>query len=284
MRPLGLALVVVLGIAAAAGAQERVGAVASLEGQAQARHRGAPEDVALAAGADVLLGDRLRTLADSRLKVLLRDESVLTLAADSELTVDEQSVGAAPTSALSLAAGAVRAVVSPGYRASGARFEVETPTAVAGVRGTTFQVTYDATGEVTEVLGVEGIVLVRARADAGGRRAVRIGPNQLTRVPRHGFPTKPRTLSRTQVLELLTLTGTQSGGRRPEAEFGLPGGGPPKPSATGAVTDPRRPDAPGMGNISPESGALDQPVQQLRDRLQPGPPSPPPGPPAGKSR
>src|SRR5438034_11701446 len=85
-----VAMLAILLRGAAAEAQEQVGSVAALEGRAEALHPGQAAWTAVAAHDAVLLGDQLRTLADSKLKLAFRDDSALTLAASSQLTVDEQ--------------------------------------------------------------------------------------------------------------------------------------------------------------------------------------------------
>jgi len=79
---------------ARAAAAEDVGWVATLEGTAEVQRSGTWSG--LAQGAALQLGDHVRTAAASRVKLLFRDDSVLTLAERSELVVDEQVAGAAP--------------------------------------------------------------------------------------------------------------------------------------------------------------------------------------------
>jgi hypothetical protein len=80
----------------------------------------------------VFIGDRLRTAEASRVKVLMRDQSVITLGPRSELVVDQMVVGDTSTSKMDAVVGSVRAVVTDRYGARGSSFEVKTPTAVAG--------------------------------------------------------------------------------------------------------------------------------------------------------
>ena len=162
-----LLLIAILCLGTTVRADEPVGHVAAIEGGAEALHSGTTAWAPLAAGDGILLGDRLRTLADGRMKLLLRDDSVLTLGASSELTIDEQVVGTqAPASRFGLAVGTLRAVVTERYGTPGARFEVETPTAIAGVRGTGFIASYDAAKEQTVVVGLFDTTFVRSRVEA----------------------------------------------------------------------------------------------------------------------
>jgi ferric-dicitrate binding protein FerR (iron transport regulator) len=253
--------------AVAAHADEPVGRVAALEGGAEAQHTGAPAWAPLAAGDGILLGDRLRTLADGRLKVLLRDESVLTLGASSELTVDEQAIGAeAPASRFGLAVGTLRAVVTERYGKPGARFEVETPTAIAGVRGTSFIATYDAAAEQTVVVGLIDTTYVRSRVDSETTREVRLGPGETTTVRRGSYPLRPSPMPE-DILQGLGAATTVSAG------------GGAAPLATPAPSANIRPRAtrPHEDAAAPQQ-VIDQPLVSPSNKgiAPPPPPAPPP--------
>ena len=141
-RP-GTALLLALLAASGAQAAESVGSVAALEGSADVQHPGQTARVPLHPADGVLLDDALRTGDASKMKLLFRDDSVLTLAAGSELTVTREIVGPASATATHDVIGTVRAVVTDRYKTPGSSFEVETPTAIAGVRGTGFIVRYE---------------------------------------------------------------------------------------------------------------------------------------------
>ena len=264
--------VVVLGLALAAGlparAAEQVGAVAALEGRADALRQGG-DWTALAAGDPVMLGDRLRTAAAAKLKILFRDESVLTLAASSEMTVDEQVAGAAPKSSFSLLVGTVRAVVTDAYGASGSHFEVETPTAIAGVRGTGFIANYDATKDETVVVGLFDTTTVRARTDARALHAVVLGPGQATAVKRGALPLTPSPMAENLLRNLTEGTNIPAGA---PAEKGLGRG-------AGANAEPRVPKRPGAAAQSQEGRVVDQPIGVYEQKGGAGKPPPPPPPP-----
>ena len=247
---------------------EEVGAVAEVEGRAEVLRAGGTEWAALEPGGAVQLGDQVRTPAGSKLKILFRDDSVVTLAPNSALKIDEQVVGtAAPVSRFSLLLGTIRALVTESYGATGASFEVETPTAVAGVRGTSFITAYDAGREETTVLGLSDTTAVRAKVDAAGSREVRVGPGQMTTVGRGSLPVRPVP---TPEGTLRSFTGsTDIRGAKPTQ-----GKGAAKPTG-----DPRIPKRAGQGAISPEGQVdqvVDQPPQQKNKGVRP-PPPPVPG-------
>jgi hypothetical protein len=269
-RKLTMAAVAVLLAHVAARAADPVGRVAALEGRAEVQHAGAAAWTSLAAGDGVVLGDKVRTLADSRLKLLFRDDSVLSLAAGSELEVNEQVAGAAaPVSRFSVLAGSVRALVTERYGAPGARFEVETPTAVAGVRGTSFITAYDAANDETVVLGLLDTTRVRSQTDPRGAREVQLGPGQATTVRRGAFPTDVRRMPEDQVRSLTAATALHG-------EQGAKGG-------AENPAEPRLPSRPGERTGSPENRVIDQPVDVLK-KTPPGGIGPPPPPVPGPRR
>lgn len=200
---------VLLTLAAAAAAQQ-VGTVASVRGEAEIGRAGAasvPE-----VGQEVRLGDELRTGA-GQLRVVFQDDSVIDLAENSKLVVDEQVFDPNAgrfSSLMRLVSGSARALVGKYYRAPGASYEVQTPTAVAGVRGTTFLVSYDPDTDATEVVGIRGEIEVRSLSERIGE-TVYITANQSTTVERDAAPTAPQPINErlfhheVEGLELLSL-------------------------------------------------------------------------------
>jgi len=253
----------------AACAADGVGSVAALEGQAEVLHPEATAWAPLAAGDVVRSGFQLRTLAESKLKVLLEDESVLTLGPSSQLTVEEQTLAPASVSRLSLLLGAVRALVSERYAAPGASFELRTPTAIAGVRGTEFIASYDAAAEESIVVGVSATTLVRSATDAAGARQIEIGPGETTTVRRGSYPLPARQAPDNLLRNLGGSTALAAGVRTPEREFQRRPNG--KTSA-----EPRVPERVKTRGQSPEGEAVDQPVEELKRKGQGKPPPPPP--------
>src|SRR5262245_24816023 len=140
---------------ATAAAADDVGTVASTSGAADIGRGDAWAPAAV--GMVVQLGDQLRTGSDGQLKVVFRDDSVIDLSPNSSLVVDEQVFqpdASRFSSVVRLLQGKARALVSGYYKTPGAAYEVETPTAVAGVRGTSFLVAYNQDLEAAVVVGI----------------------------------------------------------------------------------------------------------------------------------
>lgn len=260
----------------AAHAAEVAGTVAALDGPADVQHAGATTPAPLKPADDVFLGDRLHTGENSRARLALRDDSVITLAPDSELELTAQLVGPAKATAhLGLAAGAARAVVPDRYGTPGSQFDVTTPTAVAGVRGTSFLIVFDVRRRLTRVLGITHRTWVRGRRDTAGKYEVVVGPDELTEVPENGRPSRPHKLKAAEVKALLALTATVTGGLEPDVEL-TPGGETPPTGrvGSGAIDDPTLLQRPGDKTRSKDSLVVDQPLDRI-DRQPSIPPIPP---------
>lgn len=189
-------LLLFLSPAVGAFAQE-VGTVAALDGSAKIGRR----DVWITAiaGAAIQRGDELRTGQPGHMRIVFQDDTVLTISDDSRVVVDEQVFDpdrGQTHSVLGLLQGKVSALVSEYYKRPGATYQIKTATAVAGVRGTEFVVTYDPLDDRTEVAGLSGTVEVRGAFDRTGH-GVFITAQEVTTVTRSGLPTPPRRLSDT---------------------------------------------------------------------------------------
>ncbi len=257
-------LVCVVATSWRAFAQEQVGVVETVEGQAEALHPGASAWTPLSDKTPVLLGDQLRTQAGAKLRVVLREDSVLQVGPASQLEITEQLLAPTAVSRFQLLFGTLRAIVTERYSQLRGRFEVETPTAIAGVRGTIFIARYDPAQEETLVVGIERVTRVRGRTEGAGTGEVEVGPGMATRVRRGGAPVVPKVLPE---MELRSL--------RQATELGGGGASRSRPNAL----DARRPQRGGERALSRPEQGLDQPL--LSPTRPKPPPPPPPVPPRG---
>jgi hypothetical protein len=126
-----------------------IGKVTVLEGTAVRMNQG--ETQALQVGSEIELNDTLQVGPTSNLKVTLTDESVLMLGEGSRLFIDEASFEGQDRKGFiaKLELGKVWARVKKALVGSNSKFEVKTDRAVAGVRGTIFQVEY---GDTTKAM------------------------------------------------------------------------------------------------------------------------------------
>jgi hypothetical protein len=191
-----LAVLTILGsllLSTTVRAQE-VGTVAAADGDAQLGRSGTWRPAAV--GAAVRMGDELQTGAPGRIRVVFQDDSVLTLSESSHVVIDKQvfdpSKGQS-ASFLGLLRGKVNAVVSEYYHQPGNVYEIKTPNATAGVRGTEFTIAYNVGDQTTEVVGISGHVMVHSALDPTGK-GVLVTANEATRVVKDQLPTTPERL------------------------------------------------------------------------------------------
>ena len=120
-------------------AAQPVGLVATLEGDVQVRRAGDEAYSRASLRMEVRLGDRLRTGANGKVRVLFHDESELVLGTDSEIEVTEylyRHETKERKSLLDLVRGKIRFQVTRFFLERKPDYYLQTPTAVVGVRGT----------------------------------------------------------------------------------------------------------------------------------------------------
>jgi len=92
-------------------------------------------------GGEIYLGDTLRTGKGGRLKIIFNDKSIMILAEDTTLEVTQHVYdpdSKENSSLFKLYEGKVRAIVGELFGPQ-SKFEIQTPVAVAGVKGTDFE-------------------------------------------------------------------------------------------------------------------------------------------------
>jgi ferric-dicitrate binding protein FerR (iron transport regulator) len=173
---LQVATVGVFALLSSAGlaAGQVVGMVTGLVGSASVERAGGAAPTPLALRSEVHEGDTVRTGPGARLRIALRDQSVLSLGADGELKLDRLarvSQSPAAGSLLSLAIGYLRAVI--GRLQPDSVFQIRSPSMVAAVRGTDWIESY-AAGK-TELFVAAGQVLTTDPVDPTNWALLRAG-------------------------------------------------------------------------------------------------------------
>jgi hypothetical protein len=146
-------LVLFIGIGGAEAAGPVIGTVQSLRGTATVRSSDSPE-APLAVSADVHQGETVRTGAESRLKLLLRDGSTLALGSETELELDSLAMTPGSISLFVQLSGFVHAAIEP--LRPGTQFLLRTPSMIAAVRGTEWIQNYE--DGKTEIIVTKGHV------------------------------------------------------------------------------------------------------------------------------
>ncbi len=166
----------------AAAAADKAGDVVYLRGSALIERKTAKVPAALKA--ELRESDNVVTRKRARIKMLFRDDSVLTLGENSRLIIKKYLYSPENKRAESiyeLADGKLRAVVG------NAGFKVTTPTAFAAARGTVFITWFDSATNSTGVAVIEGSVSV-ANTDPAVPGVQILNAGQMTFVPAHQPP------------------------------------------------------------------------------------------------
>jgi hypothetical protein len=181
-----------------------IGRVTALEGVVIRQYTGNPQAERLHLQSFVYQEDRIQTMAAAKVKLVLVDDTVLTLGPASSLRLTEYVYtphAQVQKSVLEMVAGIFRVVVQKILPHG--LFEVHTHNAVAAIRGTDWMAHVQP--DATAVVVLEGQVAVRhARPDIGGTVILTAGAG--TDVRGNAAPTPPKQWGATRVEALRQAT------------------------------------------------------------------------------
>jgi ferric-dicitrate binding protein FerR (iron transport regulator) len=176
------------------------GTIVKLVGQAKIERAG--KEIDAAPSMRIQVNDRLRTLAGAEVTIELRDGSRLVLSESSAFTVDAfaQDRTARQSVLLKLWAGHLRAIATAVSRLGS--FEVHTPNATVGVRGTDFETAFIEGRPCPEVhscmryttVGVNSGIVEVSNPLSPKASPVRVMAGYETTVPCELAPTSPAPL------------------------------------------------------------------------------------------
>ncbi|MBS1982531.1 MAG: FecR domain-containing protein [Bdellovibrionales bacterium] len=163
----------------------------------------------LQTGAPFYVGETIITKADGRVKIeFVEGKNEIVLGTNTSLLIERASTDPLKSTgtSLSLARGEVRSTVNQKYSGKGTDvYEVKTPNAVAGVRGTIFLARFNPKTFHSEVATERGLVAVRnvgAGAGVGGApREVFVKPGEFTSAAGSKAVTPPAPISSNKDLE-----------------------------------------------------------------------------------
>lgn len=182
-------------------------------------------------GSKVFSGDTVVTEKDSRAKIVMADRNVLQLSPDTKFEITNyktSEVESERTAQLALMQGKVRAQVEQKYGEKN-KFEMRTPTAVAGVRGTQYVVQYNPTTAMTSIMVMSGKVMVAPTA--AGAPAIPVTPNQGVNVGSTTAKLETFSVSKDQMNSFSNMSDTKSmDAIQQEAPAAAPQGGTPDSS------------------------------------------------------
>ncbi len=179
-------------VAAPVWAQQQAGEVVSVIGEVMVE-RESQASLPLRARDGVFVNDTLLTGEGSYAKLLLSDDSILKVGANSRLVLTEVLVGVdQQQTVIKQVEGRLRSIIGKKLKPL-SKYEITTPVAVAGVRGTDFEVWVKADGK-SAVRCYEGVVAVR-NIDDDEEEALLINANYFTVVEKNESPTEPQRIS-----------------------------------------------------------------------------------------
>jgi hypothetical protein len=181
-------------------------------------------------GAVFFEGETIQTKDGARVKLKFDEGgkdggNEVVLGANTTMLVDRAGGAGKVGTSLTLKSGQVRSQVNHKYSGEGSDvFEVRTPNAVAGVRGTNFFVGVDRAGNSTVAVSHGSVVLERNMVafNGAGRRAaseqVRLSPGQFSEVKEFAPPSAPRPLAENKELskDMSSLGGSGEGDAKSE--------------------------------------------------------------------
>ncbi|MGE3973480.1 MAG: FecR domain-containing protein [Bdellovibrionales bacterium] len=148
-------------------------------------------------GSKVFPADKIIAGKDSRAKVVMSDKNILNISPDTQLVVEKYVYDQAKDKkevSLNVLYGKVRATVNQKYDGDKNKFQVKTPSAVAGVRGTDFLTSYSQSTGASKIVTFEGSVQMGSGVDANGNisNPVMVNPGQFSVASTNGTsPTPP---------------------------------------------------------------------------------------------
>src|SRR6185369_4315765 len=195
-----LLLVFVVGVLPAAASAESIASIKLVNGVVERSRAGKLPAIKASVGDSLSAGDLVRTKSGAYAEVQYKDGTFLKIAQRSRVDIGDQAGGNDYSNA-KLVRGKVQAIVEPsslkesGQSAKGKRFEIRTPNAVAGVRGTDFVVTFQR--NVTGVLVNRGTVYTYNRLLPD--RVVNVTQSTLTTITAGAPPLKPRPATMNEI-------------------------------------------------------------------------------------
>ena len=136
-----------------------IGITTGVEGKILQTHHGQKNSSDVKLASPVFMNDHIKTRQESKATFTFDDKSSLTLGENASINIKKHIYDPEKDlrkTVVKVALGTVRFVVTKG-KAKGSAFEVLTPTAVAGVRGTEFVVSVSPNGK-TSFINIEGSI------------------------------------------------------------------------------------------------------------------------------
>lgn len=170
MKKNGIVMVLILLLsmswAASAQAERVVGKISKIKGSVDVFRNNSPQAIKATLGMDLLQQDKVVTRAKAYVRFKMIDNSIMTLGEKGELHLDEfqyKPQEKQRVALFSVVVGKLRVFANEMLKFRDNRFNIKTPTAVAGVRGTLFMVWVESNA-MTHVACLDRAVEVKSNA------------------------------------------------------------------------------------------------------------------------
>lgn len=256
-----------IGILPAISEAAPIASLRSVTGAVEILRGGAIPGIQVKNGDQVSAGDMIRTKSKAFVEVVYRDGSVIKIAERSRVDIGEYFSGKNPRSSeVKLARGKLQAIIDlakvPSSGSGPKQFEVKTPNAIAGVRGTDFIVNHQQ--GITNVLVLSGEVYsYNLRIPS---QAINLRPGTVSTITGNFAPLPPRPAQAKEVQKMeqgLTAPASPPGGD--SGGSGKPGGDSDQPGAKG-TSDKKEAGA----SDKKDSGNTDKKDSGTADKKEPG--------------
>ena len=176
--------------------------------------------------------DTVVTGKDSRAKIVMSDRNIINVLPETKLRIDQYINNEKEKNVrLSLIQGKVRNNVEQKYDNEKNRFELKTPTAVAGVRGTQFITSFDKLTNKTEIVTLKGEVAFQGLDVASNKltEPVVVKKGETSQNQEVGAP--PATPTRIDPIELKKIENESAVRKEPVTGLAPAGTAPSSPSS-----------------------------------------------------
>jgi hypothetical protein len=166
-------------------------------------------------GFKVQEGDTVIAGTDSRAKIVMVDKNVLNISPDTKIAIEKYQFDQAKDNknvSLNVLYGKVRSTVNQKYDGEKNSFNIKTPSAVAGVRGTDFVTGFNPVTSATKIVTFEGQVMTGSGMDKSGRimNAVAVNPGQFTVATPGAPPAPPASVPKAELASMNNETKADS--------------------------------------------------------------------------
>lgn len=198
--------VVFLFSGAVASAQNVHGVLRVVKGDVQIKSAKSGQAGRARLGAQVFPKDIVITGKDSRAKIVMVDNNEINVSPESQIEIQHYEFDPAQGKKdvlLNVIYGKVRSKVEQKYDGKTSKFQVKTPSAVAGVRGTDFMASYNRMDNTSSVVTFHGAVEFGLPGPGGTiANAVSVTPGKMASSMAGGAPSIPANVPKEQLAQM----------------------------------------------------------------------------------